>query len=57
MKLMTYRELQLLKAFRAADDRGKHAIERLANLQAGYGNKTQTGQQRDNIFQLRRRPS
>lgn len=34
MAAITFREQQLLQAFRAADERGKHAIEDLARQQA-----------------------
>lgn len=53
MPPLTYRELQLLKAYRAADERGKYAVEELARHEAEYVCRPAQHQQQDNVVQLR----
>lgn len=51
---LTYRELQLLKQYRAADERGKHAIDELARHEAEYVCRPAQIPHQDNVVQLAR---
>lgn len=52
MATITFREQQLLKAYRAADDRGKHAIDELARHEATYCRRPSPKPQ-DSVVMLR----